>query len=61
MRSGDDWLLRPVIAGLCRYESLIDGTLDLADVALLCDALNVKETNDLRIEKAQENARSKHP
>jgi hypothetical protein len=31
--AGEDWLWRPVVAGLCRYESVIDGTLDLADLA----------------------------
>ena len=40
-----DWLLRPVMNGLCKYESLLDGTLSLADVALLCDALDVREEN----------------
>jgi hypothetical protein len=42
---GEDWLLRPVIRGLCRYESLKDGTVDLADIALLNDALDVMEEN----------------
>lgn len=40
-------MLRPVIAGLCRYESLINGTLGLHDVALLNDALSVKAENEL--------------
>jgi hypothetical protein len=34
-----------VIKGLCRYESLIDGTVDLADVALMNDALDVIDEN----------------
>ncbi|WP_427183527.1 DUF6889 family protein [Bordetella bronchialis] len=42
---GEDWLLRPVIRGLCRYESLKDGAVDLADVALMNDALDVMEEN----------------
>ncbi|WP_376712615.1 DUF6889 family protein, partial [Acinetobacter baumannii] len=28
--------------GLCRFESLKDGTLDLADIALMNDALDVQ-------------------
>lgn len=50
--SGEDWLLRPVLRGLCRYESLIDGTLSLADVALLNDLLDVQEENERRYQEA---------
>lgn len=39
-------MLRPVLEGLCRYESLKDGTLDLADLALLNDVLNAKSDNE---------------
>lgn len=41
----------PVMEGLCKYESLIDGTMDLADVALLNDALMVKADNRELIRK----------
>jgi hypothetical protein len=30
---------------MCRYESLKDGTVDLADLALMNDALDVVEEN----------------
>jgi hypothetical protein len=43
---GEDWLLGPVLAKLCRYESLTDGTLDLADIALMNDALSVRRDNE---------------
>jgi hypothetical protein len=42
----EDWLLTPVLAGLCRFESLKDGSLDLADIALMNDALAVKADNE---------------
>jgi hypothetical protein len=45
---GEDWLMRPIIKGLCRYESLLDGKLTLADFALMNDALDVVEENDRR-------------
>jgi hypothetical protein len=35
--------------GLLKYESLIDGTVDLCDVALLNDALSVKRENEERV------------
>lgn len=35
------------MAGMCRYESLKDGTLSLADIALMNDALNVKTDNEI--------------
>lgn len=42
---GEDWILRPALEGMCKYESLKDGTLDLADVSLMNDALDVKAAN----------------
>ena len=54
MPEGEDWLLRPVFAGCIKYESLVDGTLDLADVALLNDALDVQQENQDRINDAQQ-------
>ena len=40
--------MRPVLSGLCKYESLKDGTLDLEDIMLLNDALDVKNENEKR-------------
>jgi hypothetical protein len=34
---------------LCRYESLLDCTLDLADIATLNEALDVQEENQRRV------------
>ena len=52
MASGEDWLMRPVLAGLCRYESLIDGTLGVVDVARLNDAMDVQGENQRRAHEA---------
>lgn len=49
MMEDEDWALRPVLRGLCRYESLVDGTLNLDDLALLNEAIDVEEENDRRI------------
>lgn len=54
MGSGEDWLLRPVLEGMCSYESLKNCTLDLEDIATLNDALDVKIENENRFRKAQE-------
>ena len=48
MPGGEDWLLRPVVNGMCRYESLKDGTLSLADIALMNDVLDVRDENERR-------------
>lgn len=53
---GEDWLLTPVLAGMCKFESLKDGTLDLADIALMNDALSVKADNEARAQRALENS-----
>jgi len=57
----EDWLMRPVLADppLCTYESLVNGTLRLADVAKLNDALSAREENRARAQKAAEAARGK--
>lgn len=52
MPEEEDWLLRPVIEGAIKYESLLDGTLDLEDIARLNDALDVKVENEQRYQEA---------
>jgi hypothetical protein len=54
--SGRSWLLRPVERGMCRYESLKDGTLDLADLALMNEALAVAAENESRARRAAKDA-----
>jgi len=57
MADGEDWLLRPVLAGCCRYESLVDCTLALEDVAILNEALDVQAENERRYMDAKERER----
>lgn len=52
MHEEEDWLLRPVVEGMCRYESLKDGTLSLYDVMLMNEALDVRVENRFRMDKA---------
>ncbi|WP_180001241.1 hypothetical protein [Acinetobacter sp. YH12255] len=51
--------MRPVVKGMCRYESLLDKTLDLADIALMNDALDVIADNEYLVEEARERKGSK--
>ena len=44
-----------MLRGLCRYESMKDGTLTLADAALMNEALNVQDENERRYLEAQKN------
>jgi len=46
-----------VLAGCCKYESLLDGTLGLEDIALLNDALDVQQENERRYIEAKEKER----
>lgn len=39
-------MLRPVARGMCKYESLLDGTLGLTDIALMNDYLDVQAENE---------------
>lgn len=45
MADGTEFLMRPVLRGMCLYESLKDGSVDLADVARMNDAIDVEEEN----------------
>lgn len=54
MPEGEDWLLAPVEAGMCKYESLKDLTLDLEDVARMYDLIEVKRENEIRFRKAND-------
>ena len=56
MNDGLDWLLAPVDAGMCKYESLLDGTLDICDVADMNDYLAVKAENAWRAREASRKA-----
>ena len=51
MTNNEDWLLRPVLRQLCKYESLLDGTLQLLDIARLNEALDVEQENIRRSQK----------
>jgi hypothetical protein len=45
MSSEEDYLFRPILNGLCHYESLKNGTLDLLDIAKMNEALDVQSEN----------------
>jgi hypothetical protein len=47
-----DWFWRPVEDRMCKYESLVDGTLKLVDVARMNDIISVREENAARAHAA---------
>lgn len=54
MEDDEDYLMRPVLRGLCRYESLKDGTLSLFDVSVMHEALDIDAENQSRVQKYME-------
>lgn len=54
MADGEDWLMRPVSKGWCKYESLFDCTLDLKDLARMNAAIDVEIENENRQRKANQ-------
>lgn len=52
MPDGMDYLMRPVLAQVLHFESLLDGTVDLEHVALLNYALGVEYRNQKRLYEA---------
>lgn len=51
MSTLEDWLLRPV-GTMCKYESLLDGTLDLLDIWRMNEKMNVDAENERRLTEA---------
>lgn len=45
-----DFIMRPVVRGMCQYESLLNGRLRLVDLARMNDALNVSDENEARLD-----------
>lgn len=48
----EEWILQTVEAGMCKYESLIDGTLSLEDIARMTEFLSVQAENRARVNEA---------
>ncbi len=48
---GEDYLMNPVDAGYISYGKLLDGSVDLADIARMNDWLGLKADNEARIAK----------
>lgn len=51
MNGKEDWVMRPVLRNLCNYESLINGALNLVDIARMNEALDVEDFNSNVIQK----------
>lgn len=51
MDGGEDWLMRPIDAGLLPYTALDDPRFDLSDFVFVCEYLDVKSENSMRIAK----------
>lgn len=45
MKCGYDFIMRPILKGLCKYESAKDGTLTIFDFLVMNEALDVEYYN----------------
>ena len=52
MAEQEDWLMRPVMRGMLSAESLVNGKVDLAFVALLNEAIDVENENTHRMQNS---------
>lgn len=59
MTDGEYWVMRPVLEGLCKYESLIDGTLGMFDLVRMNEALDVRDENRARLRDAMDRERNR--
>ena len=46
--------MRPCVKGMCKFESLKNGKIDLADIALMNDALDVHADNQYLLDEARD-------
>lgn len=51
MSGGEDWLVRPVLEGMILYTDLKRTELDLCDIAIMNEALEVKQENSIRVNR----------
>lgn len=58
---GEEWLLKPVKAGLVKYTDLLDGSVGIDDIALLVDFLTVEAMNEDLARKALESRSNPEP
>lgn len=49
MTGQEDYVMRPVRKRMCQYESVINGTLDLVDIAIMNESLDVENENQDRV------------
>ena len=47
--------MRPVLEGMCHYESLKDGTVDLFDLSRMNDMISARDENNYRAHEAMKN------
>lgn len=50
----EDALMRPVLRGMVRFESLLDGSISLADLMLCNEAIDVENENNRRAQVYEE-------
>jgi len=43
--------MRPVLRGMCRYESLLSGVLSLLDIVKMNEAMDVESENQKRLSR----------
>jgi hypothetical protein len=48
-----DWLMRPILSGVCSYDALFDERYNLVDFAIMNDALNIQNENERRLDAAE--------
>lgn len=59
MLDSDDWIFRPMLAGLCSYLDVAEGRVGILDIAVMNEALDVRAENEWRAMQAAEKE-SKH-
>jgi hypothetical protein len=61
MVGDEDMMFRPVLRGMLAAERLLDGSVDLAFVMLLNEAIDIELENRRRVQEAMKSASKRRP
>jgi hypothetical protein len=55
--SGEEFLWRPMLAGLVHYRDIIENRVDLCDIAVMNELLDVRDYNSYQLAETQQRGR----
>lgn len=54
LKSGEEFIWKPVLAGLCTYRDVTENRVDLCDIATMNELLDLQRSNDRRVQEYEQ-------